>query len=610
MTGTPEALTFHQRIALWSTAVAVALTRLLPLAKGPWDWDEVLFCMAVGEYDVGQHQPHPPGFPLYIAMARLIRGLVSSDFLALQVVNIVAAMAVFPVMFALARALRFDFVRAFWVALLFAFLPNVWFYGGTGFSDLPAMVFFLATVAAFLFAARTGSTRLYLFASVLLACGVLIRPQNAVVAVFPWAFASWVLVRDRRWGALLSGASLTALLVLLGYGASAWATGGFDAYMSALVAHGEYVKRADSVTASVRPPLYRVVQMMLDPYQAGKVSLLINLLALIGILRGVVREPRQPVREIFLTFGPFFAFAMFAVNPLGSSRFSLNWMAGIALLAVLGAEVLASVVPRARLAVLGVLLVVLLGRLIPWTLPSFEEPRKTDAPPVAAAKWVAANVPRSSTVYVDETIWPWAKYYIPQHERERPHSAMNVINDPRAATGVYLSMDPGQLKVDRSFTRPRNRTWNLVTQRAFEAYVMQTNQVVAYGHGWYGLEGNWPDVWRWSTRRATLRFPPLHEPAELKLTFEVPLDVLGKPVQVKFTMNGVLLGTHVATDLWNEVQFQVQPRSDRANELRIELSDTIVPARLGPSHDFRELGLMLRRCDWQPARIAVLRKAG
>lgn len=604
-----ESLTRAQRIAVAGTAVLVALTRFISLSKGPWDWDEVLFCMAVGDYSVAAHQPHPPGFPLFIFLARIVRVFADSDFHALQTVNVIAAVLVFPVLFAVARAFRLDFVASFWAALLFAFLPNVWFYGGTAFSDVPAMLLFLGAVAAFLFAARSGSARTYLLASIILAAGLMVRPQNAMVAIFPWTVATVDLVRAKRWRVAIGGASLTAGLTLLGYGIAAWVTG-FAAYFDALYRHSQYVKAADSVSAVLRPPLYRVVSAMLDPYQAGKVSIAINVLALIAVLHGIAREPRRPMREIVLTFAPFFVFAMFAVNPLGSSRFSLNWMAGIVLLAALGTGALASLVPRFRVAIFAAVLAILTGRLIPWTLPAFDEPRKSDAPPVAAAKWVAANVPLTSTVYVDESIWPWAKYYIPNHRQVRPGEMTNVLKDRGAGNGVYLSMSAAQVRAEHAFIRPRNRTWNLVTQRSFEAYVIPTHQIVSFDNGWYPQEGEWPTVWRWSTKRASIRFAPMAGTGELRLAFSVPIDVIRHPVRVTFTLNGKPLGTYVAAELENEVRYSVTPRGDAVNVLRIEVSDTIIPARLGTGNDWRQLGIMLQSLDWKQLDAGALRKAG
>jgi hypothetical protein len=609
MTETFEPLTRAQRLTVAGTAIVVALTRFLALAKGPWDWDEILFCMAVNDYNVAAHQPHPPGFPFYIFLARIVRFFTDSDFHALQTVNVIAAMLVLPVMFAVARAFRLDFVTSLWAAFLFAFLPNVWFYGGTAFSDVPAMLLFLGAIAAFLFAARTGSARTYFLASIILAAGMMIRPQNAIVALFPWGVATWELVRAKRLRIAIIGASLAAGLTALGYGIAAWVTD-FESYFTALYLHSKYVTAADAITATARPPLYKVAAMMIDPYEAGKVSIVINVLMFIGVLWGIARGPRRPLREILLTFAPFFIFAMFAVNPLGASRFSLNWLAGVVLLAALGTNALASIAPRLRVAVFLVVIAVLTGRLIPWTLPAFEEPRKHDAPPVAAAKWVEANVPRTSTVFVDESIWPWAKYYIPTHRQERPGDPSRLVKDVDSETGVYLSMVPLQVRNERSFVRPKNRTWNLVTQRSFEAYVTPARSFVTFDNGWWGQEGQWPDVWRWSSKRASIRFAPMKNPGELHLKFVVPVELFTHPVRVSFLLNGKLIGTHVATRSENEVRYIAMPRSDATNVLRIEVSDTFIPSRLTKGDgDWRQLGIMLQSWDWKPLEPAVLRKA-
>src|SRR5436189_3039612 len=173
-----SALITHHFAILATLTVLVAATRLVALSKSIWDWDEGLFCLALRDYNVVFHHPHPPGFPLFIGAAKLIRLVVGDDFHALRAVSLIASMFVFPALYALARALRFPFRTSVIAALLFSFLPNVWYWGGTAFSDIFAVVLFLFGAALLL---RDGGRWSYLAGGVLFAATLLVRPQNLLL---------------------------------------------------------------------------------------------------------------------------------------------------------------------------------------------------------------------------------------------------------------------------------------------------------------------------------------------------------------------------------------------------------------------------------------------
>src|SRR5206468_3554500 len=113
-------------------------------------WDEGLFCLALRDYSVVFHHPHPPGFPLFVGAAKLLRLVVRDDFHALRAVNFIASLFVFSALYALGRALSFSFRTSVIAALIFSFLPNVWYWGGTAFSDVFALVLFLFGAALLL----------------------------------------------------------------------------------------------------------------------------------------------------------------------------------------------------------------------------------------------------------------------------------------------------------------------------------------------------------------------------------------------------------------------------------------------------------------------------
>ena len=56
----------------FALAVAVIATRFPVRSRRVFNWDAVNFVLAVGHYDVRLHHPHPPGYPVFVAMGRLL----------------------------------------------------------------------------------------------------------------------------------------------------------------------------------------------------------------------------------------------------------------------------------------------------------------------------------------------------------------------------------------------------------------------------------------------------------------------------------------------------------------------------------------------------------
>ena len=64
-------LPLHKRIpvAVW-LGVVFFVSHLPLLAPSLEDYDSVNFGLALHDYDIGKNQPHPPGYPVYIAAGR------------------------------------------------------------------------------------------------------------------------------------------------------------------------------------------------------------------------------------------------------------------------------------------------------------------------------------------------------------------------------------------------------------------------------------------------------------------------------------------------------------------------------------------------------------
>ena len=55
------------------------------------DLDSINFALGVRHFDVAEHQPHPPGYPVYIAAAKAINAAIGNEVAALAALSVVAA---------------------------------------------------------------------------------------------------------------------------------------------------------------------------------------------------------------------------------------------------------------------------------------------------------------------------------------------------------------------------------------------------------------------------------------------------------------------------------------------------------------------------------------
>ena len=378
------------------TAVVVALTRLWARSRSLWDWDETLFSLGVADYDVVQHHPHPPGFPLYLALAKLVRLFVHSDFHSLQVITMIAAIALFPLLFRLAYELRFPFATAFLGSLLFVFLPNVWFFGGTAFSDIPGLALLIAACATLLRGCRHRNA--YFAGALLLGLAAAIRPQALAVGCAPALIASWCRVREKRAKDVLVASAIGIAVLGVSYGGAALASQSVEKYIAMNRTLREYVRTVDSFLNPGRAP---VVTLFPDFFirfiPGGHIPIAISALALISVVASLFRRTAG-VWILVAMFLPFNVIGLFLLDTNSISRYSIGYAAMYAVLAVDGIAVLMLALTRGRftLAVAtlqAVLVVASIASLFWWTLPALRDVRHTISPTIAAMEWIRSAVP-------------------------------------------------------------------------------------------------------------------------------------------------------------------------------------------------------------------------
>jgi hypothetical protein len=450
----PEPLTQRQRTIFLIVALMCAVTRFFALSRSVWDWDEALFTMAMRDYDVRLHHPHPPGFPVFIAVARLVRFIVPDDFRALQTVNVIAAMFVFVAVFLFARELRLRFATCVSAGALFAFFPNVWFFGGGAFSDIPSIVLVLFAVTFLLKGARNRNA--YWFGTLLLALAIGIRPQNLLVGLIPGILAT----RNRRWWEIFVALLIGIVVVGAAFVGAVQATGTLPEYQQMVREHAQYIARYDSFQSENRPPLWRILdRFFLKQYQSPALSIIASLFVAISVV-GAIRERNRSLLVNALTFLPFAIFAWLMLDRFSISRFSIGYQPMFALFV---ADGIARVAKKREWMLSGALVVA----FFIYTFPVLKPVRNDVAPSILAAQAAAQRVEAGGQLFVAHTMTVFMDLVAPGVPYTR-------VDDDRAvpvpaSRGAWLLAEVTTTAEEGTmFRRVRGHLWNIARHHYFE----------------------------------------------------------------------------------------------------------------------------------------------
>jgi 4-amino-4-deoxy-L-arabinose transferase-like glycosyltransferase len=595
LTQPPDPLTGRERAIVWAVALFSAATRFLAMARSLWDWDEALFCLGMRSYDVTSHHPHPPGFPVYIGAAKLLRFFIPSDFRALQAINLIAGVLLFPAVFLLARELRLRFETGVIAAALCAFLPNVWLFGGTAFSDVPSIALVVFSIAMLFRGVRDRGA--YLIGTFALALAIGIRPQNLLVGLFPGLLATRYRLRSSK-GDVLVAAFIGIAVCAVAYGAAVHATGSYDRYMTTVRAHGEYISKIDSFRNPERPALWRIFdRFFLKQYQSPGLSVIASIFVIISAF-GATRMRDRRIGYIVLAFAPFAISAWLMLDRFSINRFSIGYCPLFAILIADGIERVSIRRPFIE-AIIGTALVT---SFFIWTLPALTSVRNQIAPTVAAVQSIRQHLdPKRDQLFVALAMTPFVQYFEPSYPflRVMDESAVPLSSDSRRP---WLLME---LDVTRDrgfvFSRDHGHLWNISRRHYFDVALAPMRNLPRFLAGWYTAEQNGTDEWRWMGRHSMTRLPPASGDSVLRLRFDIADEMMPDHPTVTILLNGAVVDRFRPPEPHLSREYHVTPAANgAANVLELNISRVLNPAKRHLGDDPRDLGLLVRMLSWGP----------
>jgi hypothetical protein len=231
----------RRRVDMLSLAGAVCASRLLFRSHDLYDLDSVNFGLALRRFDPSVHQPHPPGYYLYILLGRLINGMVHDANLALVLLSIAASCGVILTIYKLAME-WFGLREARLSSLIFLFSPLAWFHGIVALT-YSVEAFFSALMGYLCWRIECGGVVEIVPAGIILGVSAGVR-QSSLILLGPLFLFSIRRAPLRR---QLAGVGAVALTLMLWFFPMIWTSGGFAAYFGALLSLWKLVPGQDTV---------------------------------------------------------------------------------------------------------------------------------------------------------------------------------------------------------------------------------------------------------------------------------------------------------------------------------------------------------------------------
>ena len=214
---------------------ATILSRIPFRSRVLYHWDSVQYALATEHYDISVHQPHTPGYFIYVMLGKLLNTITRDANTSFVILSILASGALVVAVYALAKRM-FNEKTALAASLLAMTSPIVWFHGEVALNYI--LEGFLSTLTAYYcWRTLTGEKKTIIAASLLLAFATGIR-QTMLMFLLPLWILSLVKVPSRY---RLYAFALLASGILFWFLPMISLTGGYMKYRQASQEYFTYV---------------------------------------------------------------------------------------------------------------------------------------------------------------------------------------------------------------------------------------------------------------------------------------------------------------------------------------------------------------------------------
>lgn len=324
-----------------SLAIVTTVSRLPFRSRHLFAWDSANYALALDQYNVAFHQPQPPGYPLYVATAWVIRAVFGTDANASYVLLSIAASTFAVVMVAVVGQRLFDPTIGLLGGVVLSTSALFWGQGEVAY-PYALLAAFGAVGARVALRIADGGESASIWAvggAVILAIGSGFRSEVAPFLAPLWFWAVFQWQTDWRTRAVTCAASLVSGLstVIAWYWPMVALSGGWDAYATASGGYYAYFLQATSGVGKQLLGVLENVRALVNYTYAG---LGLGMIVVVYDLGYRFRPTRlvadQSSRFLGLWLIPPMLFYVFV--HLGNPGYVLTLLPGLSILVAVGAR--------------------------------------------------------------------------------------------------------------------------------------------------------------------------------------------------------------------------------------------------------------------------------
>ena len=516
----------------------VVAFRTFLLPKSIWELDEVLFTEGVLRFDPLHHHPHPPGYPLTIALGKLVHLFVADPFRSLLIVSLISSAVATAALFLAAEKMLGDYWSALAATLVGRGAAAVLVHGALALSDPPANMF--VTLALLALAHERDSRWRAVGFGAALAAAIGCRPQYAA-ALVPLLFASILI--ERQWRHAL--AALTAFTAVC----LAWlvplirALGGVSSFLQYEFGQAAYVAQADAYVSRSGFSLRQLCGVFLShPFGPKWIAVPIIAIAVVGLLSRKITFRHSIPLIVLIVAHSLFTFR--TSDPADGVRYMLPVVAAWAIFAGAGLWYVARLMRFAPAAVMLALSFFVASYV--YCAPILDARRKSPSPTVQAAIWVHKNVRPDAMILYPRSLRPHSELLFNRYDVVPIESGMAASMRTPQRPVYRLTDGPTTCPAVATFGWPPSDAYRKLTRNHYRVVcvvAVQPEERFAVVRGIDGLESDATGTeWRWMHGDARIQLPPLKADAvtiDLALTPDASIDFN----DVRIAVNGAPVTT-------------------------------------------------------------------